>query len=48
MNDIYNLPFLNKLLAKVSKEFEKKAEEQVEILKIGDDSDEHQKKNKLS
>ena len=48
MNDIYNLPFLNKLLAKVSKEVEKKAEEQVEILKIGDDSDEYQKKNKLS
>ena len=48
MNDIYNLPFLNKLLAKVSKEVEKKAEEQVEILKIGDDSDEDQKKDKLS
>ncbi len=48
MNDIYNLPFLNKLLAKVSKEVEKKAEEQVEILKIGDDSDEYQKKDKLS
>ena len=39
---------IDDIVQRECKEVEKKAEEQVEILKIGDDSDEYQKKDKLS
>lgn len=46
LNDIYNLPFLDKLLAKASKEVTKAAEEKIDDLKIGDAiNEEDQKEN---
>ena len=40
LNDIYNVPFLNKLLANANKEVTKAVEEKIEDLKIGDASNE--------